>query len=209
VDEGFQNREINEAKKQIASSVSGIGEESVAYLIFGIAAAIIISIIPVLVISRSKEARIASLEQRYDQEVTTELKSLEKERKSRDIALAQIDALSAALRSRVKFSGVFENLSKYTLKKSMWDDFSISENKITMTVVTDSFDDTAKAVAAFRQMASVDSAKLTGSNLNADTEKIESNVELVIDLNDFTQTTASQASGIDDIADEQNNEVVL
>ncbi|OQA52624.1 MAG: hypothetical protein BWY43_00413 [candidate division WS2 bacterium ADurb.Bin280] len=207
MEEDFQSKQVNEAKRQIASSVSTFGEEAVAYLIFGIAAAIIISIIPILVISRSKESRIASLEQRYQQEVTNQLQNLEKERKSREIALAQIDALSAALRSRVKFSSVFEGLSKYALKKSMWDDFAITENSITLTLITDSFDDTAKAVAAFRQMDSVQSVKLTGSNLNADSKKIESNLELLIDLNSFT--TNKSSSNIESDSAEKNNEVIL
>lgn len=180
-----QAREMNEAKKEVSSSVLSTKDEIVAFFIFGIAIAAVVCVIPILAISRTKEAKIASLDQRYQQEVAAQIESLEKEQKDRASVISQIDALSSALSSRTKNSQIFEALNKYTFKKSKWTDFSLDGGQVSLTLVTDSFDDAARAVATFRQMDSVEKVKLTGSSADEETKKIESNIEISMDITSF------------------------
>lgn len=187
-----QSQGVTDASKDIASSYSTSREDVVAYFIFGIALAAIVSIVPVLVISKTKESKIASLEQQYKQEVTDQLESLKKEQKDQVLMARQIDALSVALQSRIKNSQLLEAFGRNTLKKTKWTALTLSDSSVSMSLVADNFDDVAKTVSAYRGMESVKSVRLTSAASNEESGKIDFAVDVTVDMSQYTTKTKTE-----------------
>lgn len=176
---------VTDASKDIASSYSVSKDDVVAYFIFGIALAAIIAIIPVLIISKTKQSKIASLDTQIQQEVTDQLKALEKEQGDQVVVAKQVNALSSALASRTKNSQILEAFAKSTLKKSKWSSMTLAGGAFSISLSADNFDDMAKAVAAYRKMDSVKSAKLTSAVKNEESGKVDFSLEFTVDTKPY------------------------
>lgn len=197
-----QSQGVTDASKDIASSYSTSKEDVVAYFIFGIAFAAIIAIVPVLIISKTKESRIASLEQQYKQDVTDQLSALKKEQKDQVLMAKQIDALSVALDSRIKNSQLLEAFGKNTLKKTKWTALTLDNGALSLSLSADNFDDVAKTVSAYRNMESVKSVKLTSATNNESSDKIDFAINISVDMSQYivkakpvTQAPAQSTTG--------------
>lgn len=181
-----QSQGVTDASKDIASSYSTSKEDVVAYFIFGIALAAIVAIVPILIISKTKESKIASLEEQYKQDVTDQLSALKKEQKDQVLMAKQIDALSAALDSRIKNSQLLEAFGKNTLKKTKWTALTLDDGSLSLSLTADNFDDVAKAVSAYRNMDSVKSVKLNSATNNEASGKIDFAVSVSVDMSQYT-----------------------
>lgn len=181
-----QSQGVSDASKDIASSYAVSKEDVVAYFIFGIALAAIVAIIPVLIIAKTKQSKIDSLATQYQQEVTDQLSSLKKEQADQALMVKQVSALSTALASRTKNSQILEAFGKNTFKKAKWTAMTLdSSGSVSLSLTADSFDDMAKTVAAYRNMPSVSSIKLTSAVKNEASNKVDFTVEVKVDTKQY------------------------
>lgn len=183
--------DVSGASKGIASSYGVSKDDIVAYFIVGISLAIIVSIIPILIISKTKQSKIAALDTQYQDTVTTQLATLKKEQISQAAVSKQIDALTTALASRMKNSALIEDLSRNTLKKAKWTAMTLNGDSVSLNLTTDNFEDMAKSVAAYRGMDAVSSVKLSSANSNEASGKVDFAVELMVDLSAYKQTVVA------------------
>ena len=187
--EGFDSNqtapvaELGGVKKEIEQSAldGDNSENSATYFIFGVALAVICSIIPILILHKTKEATVFSLNQQIQEEVTTPLQTLTAEQKTQQNIVAEIEALTAALNSKVQNSKIIELLSSNQLKNSQWVSFSqVSEGKITISEVVSSFDDIPKVFAAYRKATGVENVTLSNADVGED-GKITFSANLTVD----------------------------
>lgn len=196
-----QREDVNGASKGIASSYGVSKDDIIAYFIIGISLAIVVSVIPVLVISKTKQSKIAALDTEYQDTVTTQLATLKKEQASQAAVAAQIDALTSVLASRMKNSALIEDLGKNTLKRAKWTAVTLNGDSVSLNMTVDNFEDMAKAVAAYRNVSSVSSVKLTSASSNEGSGKVDFAVELKVDLSAYKQIVTT-TSGADQTATE-------
>lgn len=194
MEQSSQSSGVGGAGRDIASSYGVSKEDIISNFIFGIALAVVISVLPVLIISKTKQSKIDSLQAQYQQEVTDQLATLKKEESDQALMVKQIEVLTTALSSKVKNSSMLDAFNKNTFKRSRWTSMSLDEGTITLSVSSDSFDDMAKTTAAYRGMSSVESVKLTDAALNEETGKVDFSLELDVDKKSYIEASAPKTS---------------
>lgn len=155
--------------------------DTFSYFVIGLFCAVIVLIILVLGLSRAKESKAAALDVSIEEEVTAPLKSLAKEKKTNDLVMSQLGVLSDAVSARIKYSQLMNDLSANQYKKSQWNSFTLQQDKISIQGAADSFEDAAKAVVAFRQMAAVSNVSLKAVNLNDESGKVDFTLDITYD----------------------------
>lgn len=200
MDQEQQRHEVGDASKEIASSYQTSKEDIVAYFVLGVSIAAIVSILPILIISRTKQSKIASLDTQYQENVATQLVSLKQEKADQEAISKQISALTSALSSRTENSLFLAALSKNTFKRSKWTAMTMSDDTVSLSISADSYDDMAKTVSAYRAMDSVKSVKLTSAGRNDSSGKIDFSLELSFDKSLYVIKQSSAAANPDDSA---------
>lgn len=177
--------EVNESQTKTA--------DIFAYFVVGLFCAVLVLIIVVYGLERSKNNAIAALDESIKIEVTDPLSAMAKERKQNDDVIRQLATLTTALSGRVKYSQLMTDMSSGLYKKSMWTTFSLQDNVITISGVADSFDDAAKTVAAYRKLKTVKEIDLKSVNLNSEIGKVDFSYTITFDNKNYTYINPSQA----------------
>lgn len=190
--------DLTESQKGVAEAEEGIEEETgnrtedaVAFFIFGIFAAVIISVLIIFAFQKQKEMKVASLDSQIKSDVTDQLETLTAEKKQMETVLGQLDALITALDSRIKHSTLITDLKANQFKRSLWSSLSVGKSEITINGSADSLEDVAKAVAALRKVKALQDVELTGSTVNADTQKVDFTVTSKVDKKLYKYITAA------------------
>jgi len=190
----------DEKEKLLQSVKRDIGDtgnstsDSFSYFIIGLFCAVLILVIIVFALERSKENKLASLEETYKVDVTEPLKTLEKEQKESDNAVKQLEILTLALSKRIKYSQLMADITSHQFKKSFWQSFTLRKEKISILGSADSYDDVAKSIAAFRSLKAVKDVSLKAANKDEDTGKFNFSAEITVDLSMYQYAGTTKAS---------------
>lgn len=165
-----------------------------SYFVIGLFCAVIVLIIVVFGLQKSKQVKLASIDTAIASDVTEPLKSLEKEKQQSDIVAKQLEVLTTALSSRVKYSQLMSDLTANQYKKSKWTSFAFQSTAISLSGSADSFDDVAKTVAAFRVMKAVQDISLKSVSLNQDSKKVDFTLEITVNKTLYNYLPKTQAA---------------
>lgn len=188
-----QNKLLQSVKDDLSASRER-SDEAVSYFIIGLSLAVIASIIFLLTYTSSKKSQIETYDEQIKNEVTTPLKTLEKEEGELSNISSQIDLLAASLSKRTKYSAILSDLAANQYKKSRWTGFNIKDGNLIIKGQADNFIDVAKSITAMKRLNSIKSIKLTNVNLDQDSKKIDFTVEAKADLKSYAFLPAKQSS---------------
>jgi len=186
-------KQVEQTEENIEKTTTHKTEEAVSYFLVGLFGATIISVLILLGIQKGKEMKIATYDQQIKTEVTDQLIALAPEKKQMETVLSQLDALTIALTSRVKYSSMMTDFENNTFKKSLWTNFSLSQNTISINGTADDYESAAKAAASYRNIKAVRDVKLTSATSNEESKKVDFVLSITFDSSLY-KTTATKTA---------------
>jgi len=187
--------ELNKAREAVSGSETHDREETIAYFIVGIFIAVLIAVLFSIFFLKQKEAKLTSLDEEINQSVTQPLQSYGGTLIKVVTILAQLDALNAALNSRIKYSSILTDLANLEFKKSRWTSVALQkDDTMVISGSADSFEDVAKAVIALRSLKAATDTKLSSANVNAESGKIDFVVNLKINKTMYRNLVVKQTT---------------
>jgi Tfp pilus assembly protein PilN len=168
-----------ESVKNDISESSGSGRDEVlSYFIIGVFVGVVVLAVSFLTIEKTRQSKISSLSQQMQQEVDVPMQSLATEKVQNDEIIKQLSTLTSVLAGRVDYSKLFDDLRGGQYKKSLWTNFALQKDSITITAKADNYADVAKAVAALRQLKAVKDVSLSSASLDKESGKINFTVNI-------------------------------
>lgn len=191
-----QDRLLESVKEDITGATGESSQEKVAFFLIGLSLAVVACSIYVFGSQKYKNSQISSLDQQINDEVTTPLKNLSKEKAQADLVLSQIDALTTSLSQRIKYDQILKDFRDNQYKNARWTSFGFNDNdkKITISGGAGNFDDVAKTVAAFKGMKAVQDVKLVSVGINADSKEVNFTIDIGVDFSSY-KVLSSRGSG--------------
>ena len=195
MDQGEKNKLLESFKSEVTET-EDTKETSVAFVLIGLAIAVVVAVVVLFAFNSSKNNQLSALDQQIQNDVTVPLKNLAGEKKQTDSILDQISVLTTVLNKKLTLSQMLIDLSNNQYKLSRWSSLSYSQDKVTITAVADNFEDVLKTYNALKATKSVKSAKLVSTNINENTKKIEFTMEFSVntDLYKVVPKTAATAT---------------
>lgn len=174
-------KKTEDTKSEIEET-SGPGRDVLmVYFIFGVFLAVAAILITVFTLEKTKEMKIASLNDQIKQEVTDPLLSLAADEQQVKTVSNQLDTLTAAISNKQQYSKLISDLAAGLFKNSSWKSFNLTGSQISISATCDNFLDVARTVASLRTVKSVKDVKLASSNINSDTSKVEFSLNIIFD----------------------------
>jgi len=185
---------LESVKNDISDSAGSGRDEVLSYFIIGVFLGVIVLAISFLTIEKTRQYKISSLTKQIQQDVDVPMKSLAKEKIQNDEIVKQLSTLTSVLAGRVSYFKLFEDLRNGQFKKSLWTNFALQKDSITISAKADNYADVAKAVAAIRQVKAVTDVKLSSASLDKETNKISFTVNISYDPSLYKASPRSSAT---------------
>lgn len=172
---------LESIKTEVDQSAQKGSEASLlTYFLIGLSSAVIITSIYLLAAYKTKQMKVATLDQQIEEEVTVPLKNLSSDKKQSDVVLKQLETLTTALSSKVRYSKMMGDLTAKQYKKSRWATFTYQGGTISISGQADNYADAAKAVMAMRLPKAVQDVKISSATGDDKDKKINFSVSLKI-----------------------------
>lgn len=185
----------SEEKHQILEAVKEEkgrdNEARLSYFVIGILAGVLVAIVLMMAWQKSKEYKISALDQTI-LDTDKDLKSLGDQESQSVGLLKQLGIFSVALSGKYKYSSFLNDLRSYQYKKSKWTNLSFSKDAVVIGAQADSFEDVAKSVAALKNMKAIKEINLSSASLDPQTNKIDFEMTVVIDLTSYKTQVLKQ-----------------
>ncbi len=179
--ESEEKRFLESVREDISDIADSGGQEKAVYFVIGLSIATLLASLFVFGLKSSKISQISSLDIQIEEQVTAPLKTLAKEEKQVTAIGNQLDVLSTALSSRIKYGQIFKELALNTYKKIKWVSVDYSEERVVINGAADDFISASKAVTAFENFDAVKKVDLTSANIDESSGSIQFALELEID----------------------------
>lgn len=201
--ESEENRFLQSVKEDISGASEEDSQGKAVYFIIGLSIATIVVSIFTFALSMSKDSQIASLDAQIEEQVTTPLNNLAKERKQVTAISSQLEVLNTALSGRTKYALLVKDLATNTYNQSRWTGIDYTQEKIVLSGSADDFLGVSKAVSAFEGFGSVESVNLTSVNIEEESSAVEYVLELEVNQEGY-KLVSKKVSNIQSNELEQN-----
>jgi Tfp pilus assembly protein PilO len=190
-----EKRFLESVKEDISSAPEGEDQTKAVYFMIGLALATILVSIFTFALTMSKQSQITSLETQIEEEVTIPLNNLAKERKQVTAITGQLDVLSTALSSRIKYGQIVKDLASNTYKQTRWSSLDYGEEgQVVLTGVADDFSNTSKAVSAFENFKITKIVDLSSVSIDESSGSVQYTFNMELDESGYKILSKNKAS---------------